>query len=155
MRSIFGKLTPYNSIIHRLDPRLKFFALIALMVLCFLPYGNYANRFIILNSGGLYPKVPAPGIPAPFILLITSPSSFSNTRFIEPKSRRVIKSLLVMMVFLMIIFVFLGQNVDPSSLHPFIVFPNGYTIYYEGILEHDSVDVHGSRRMARMVSRRV
>ena len=49
MRSIFGKLTPYNSIIHRLDPRLKFFGLIALMVLCFLPYGNYANRFIILG----------------------------------------------------------------------------------------------------------
>ena len=28
-------------------------------------------------------------------------------------------------------------------------------IYHEGILEHDSVDVHGRRRMARLVSRRV
>ena len=44
MSNVFGKYTPYNTIIHRLDPRIKFFALIALMVMCFLPYGNYANN---------------------------------------------------------------------------------------------------------------
>ena len=49
MSNVFGKYTPYNTIIHRLDPRIKFFALIALMVMCFLPYGNYANRFIVLG----------------------------------------------------------------------------------------------------------
>ena len=49
MSNVFGKLTPYNTIIHRLDPRLKFFTLIALMVMCFLPYGNYTNRFIVLG----------------------------------------------------------------------------------------------------------
>ena len=49
MSNVFGKFKPYNTIIHRLDPRIKFFALIALMVMCFLPYGNYANRFIVLG----------------------------------------------------------------------------------------------------------
>ena len=53
MSNVFGKYTPYNTIIHRLDPRIKFFALIALMVMCFLPYGNYANRFIVLGILGL------------------------------------------------------------------------------------------------------
>lgn len=131
MRSIFGKLTPYNSIIHRLDPRLKFFGLIALMVLCFLPYGNYANRFIIL------------GVLTIFIFVVMAIAKISFLDFLKS-----MKSLLVMMVFLMIIFVFLGQNVDPSSLHPFIVFPNGYTIYYEGIFQ----TLHVFIRLLLMIS---
>ena len=47
--NILGKYSPYNTIIHRLDPRFKLFSLILLMVVTFLPYGNYTNRFIVLG----------------------------------------------------------------------------------------------------------
>lgn len=118
MSNVFGKYTPYNTIIHRLDPRIKFFALIALMVMCFLPYGNYANRFIVLGILGLF-------IVAIMIIGKISPLSIFSS----------LKSLWVMMIFLLIIFVFVQQGVDTSSLHPMIIFPNGYTIYWEGLFQ--------------------
>lgn len=116
MSNVFGKFTPYNTIIHRLDPRLKFFALIALMVMCFLPYGNYANRFIVL------------GVLALIIVLIMILAKINPVSIFSS-----LKSLWVMMIFLLIIFVFVQQGVDTSSLHPMIIFPNGYTIYWEGL----------------------
>ena len=118
MSNVFGKFTPYNTIIHRLDPRLKFFALIALMVMCFLPYGNYANRFIVL------------GVLALIIVLIMILAKINPVSIF-----RSLKSLWVMMIFLLIIFVFVQQGVDTSSLHPMIIFPNGYTIYWEGLFQ--------------------
>ena len=118
MSNVFGKFKPYNTIIHRLDPRLKFFALIALMVMCFLPYGNYANRFIVLGVLALIIVV------IMIIAKINPVSIFSS-----------LKSLWVMMIFLLIIFVFVQQGVDTSSLHPMIIFPNGYTLYWEGLLQ--------------------
>lgn len=118
MSNVFGKYTPYNTIIHRLDPRIKFFALIALMVMCFLPYGNYANRFIVLGVLAII-------IVAIMIVGKISPLSIFSS----------LKSLWVMMIFLLIIFVFVQQGVDTSSLHPMIVFPNGYTIYWEGLFQ--------------------
>lgn len=118
MTSIFGKLTPYNTLIHRLDPRLKFLALIVLMVLCFLPYGNYANRFIILGTLSI------------IVFTVMGISRISFFEFLKS-----LKSLLVMMLFLMIIFVFVGQNTNVESLHPLFVFSNGYTIYWEGLFQ--------------------
>ena len=118
MSNVFGKYTPYNTIIHRLDPRIKFFALIALMVMCFLPYGNYANRFIVL------------GVLAIIIIAIMIVGKISPLSIFSS-----LKSLWVMMIFLLIIFVFVQQGVDTSSLHPMIVFPNGYTIYWEGLFQ--------------------
>ena len=118
MSNVFGKFTPYNTIIHRLDSRLKFFALIALMVMCFLPYGNYANRFIVL------------GVLALIIVLIMILAKINPVSIFSS-----LKSLWVMMIFLLIIFVFVQQGVDTSSLHPMIIFPNGYTIYWEGLFQ--------------------
>ena len=118
MTNVFGKLTPYNTIIHRLDPRVKVFALIALMVVCFLPYGNYANRFIVLGILFLFILV----------LMLLSKSSFLD--FLKS-----LKSLRFMMLFLLIIFVFIPQAGDTSSYHPIVVFPNGYTIYWEGLFQ--------------------
>ena len=118
MSNVFGKFTPYNTIIHRLDPRLKFFALIALMVMCFLPYGNYANRFIVL------------GVLTLIIVLIMILAKINPVSIFSS-----LKSLWVMMIFLLIIFVFVQQGVDTSSLHPMIIFPNGYTIYWDGLFQ--------------------
>ena len=118
MSNVFGKFKPYNTIIHRLDPRLKFFALIALMVMCFLPYGNYANRFIVL------------GVLALIIVVIMIVAKINPVSIFSS-----LKSLWVMMIFLLIIFVFVQQGVDTSSLHPMIIFSNGYTLYWEGLLQ--------------------
>ena len=47
---ILGRYTPYNSFIHRMDPRNKVFCLIALMVAVFISYSTWELTFII---GGL------------------------------------------------------------------------------------------------------
>ncbi|WP_342258821.1 energy-coupling factor transporter transmembrane component T [Spiroplasma endosymbiont of Dioctria linearis] len=39
MRMVFGRYMPYNSIIHKMDPRLKLFMIISLIVVVFLPIG--------------------------------------------------------------------------------------------------------------------
>ncbi|AGR42454.1 energy-coupling factor transporter transmembrane component T family protein [Spiroplasma diminutum] len=39
MRMVFGRYMPYNSMIHRMDPRLKLFMIIALIVVVFFPIG--------------------------------------------------------------------------------------------------------------------
>ena len=45
-----GRYTPYNSFIHRMDPRNKIFCLIALMVAVFISYSSWEITFIV---GGL------------------------------------------------------------------------------------------------------
>ncbi|AUB32062.1 energy-coupling factor transporter transmembrane component T family protein [Spiroplasma floricola] len=39
MRMVFGRYMPYNSMIHKMDPRLKLFMIIALIVVVFFPIG--------------------------------------------------------------------------------------------------------------------
>ena len=116
--TIFGKLSHYKTPMHRVDARVKLFGLIALMVLCFLPYGNYTNRFVILGFLGILT----------LILMIVSKVSF--LQFLKS-----LRGLWFMMVFLVIVFVFVQTSSDVSSLHPMIVFPNGYTLYWEGVFQ--------------------
>ena len=47
---VLGRYTPYNSFIHRMDPRNKVFCLIALMVAVFISYSSWEITFIV---GGL------------------------------------------------------------------------------------------------------
>lgn len=51
MRMVFGRYMPYNSIIHKMDPRLKLFMIISLIVCVFFPVGFFgfavAGTFII------------------------------------------------------------------------------------------------------------
>lgn len=131
MTNVFGKLTPYNTIIHRLDPRIKIFGLIGLMVICFLPYGNYANRFIILGFLCLVIGV----------LMILSKCNFFD--FLKS-----LKGMWFMMIFLLIIFVFVPQTGDVTSLHPIFTFPNGYAIYWEGLFQ----TLHVFLRLVMMVA---
>lgn len=131
MKNVFGKLTPYNTVIHRLDPRIKMLALIGFMAICFLPYGNYANRFIIL------------GILFAIILVLMAIAKCSFLSFLSN-----LKSLWFMMIFLLIIFVFVPQTGDTSSYHPIITFPNGYQIYYEGLFQ----SLHVFFRLVMMIA---
>lgn len=42
-----GRYLPYNSFIHRLDPRIKLFGMISLMVLIFLKFSNVTMNFVM------------------------------------------------------------------------------------------------------------
>lgn len=114
MTNIFGKYRNYKTVIHKIDPRIKLICLIFIMVVCFLPYGNFMNTFLIL------------GILCIFILILMILSKCSFLDFIKS-----LKMIWFMALFLLIINVFI-PNV--TYTHKMIVFNNGYTIYYEGLL---------------------
>lgn len=114
MTNIFGKYRNYNTFIHRIDPRIKICGLIIIMVACFLPYGNLMNSIFIL------------GILAILIILLMIASKCSFIDFFKS-----LKVMWFMAIFLLIINVFIPNN---TYTHSMIIFPNGYTIYYEGLL---------------------
>lgn len=111
--NVLGKYSPYNTVIHRLDSRFKLFALILLMVVAFLPYGNYANRFIVL---GILSLIIA-------IIMIIGRVSFKS--FFKNLS-----SMWVMFLFLLI-FMFFIPNEGEYLIHQF---ENGYALYWDGLL---------------------
>ena len=111
--NILGKYSPYNTIIHRLDSRFKLFSLILLMVVTFLPYGNYTNRFIVL------------GFLTIIISLIMIIGKVSFKSFFKSLS-----SMWVMFIFLLI-FMFFLPNEGKYLIYQF---ENGYALYYDGLL---------------------
>ncbi len=113
MDRVFGKYRNTNTIIHRLDSRLKIFALIMLMVIVFLNYGNYANSFLIL------------GIITIIIAIIMIVSKVSFLSFLKS-----LTTLWFMLIVLIIINCLIPYG---EYTHPMIVFPNGYTIYFEAL----------------------
>jgi len=119
--NLFGKYTHYNTIIHRLDARFKVFALILLMVICFLPYGlsgpsdHYANQFLVLGIIG-------------FIILLL----MIITRIKVSDLFKSLAGLWFMVIFLLIIMVFIPNS---NYYHVIYTFSNGYTIYYDGLLQ--------------------
>jgi len=131
MSKAFGKYTPYNTIIHRVDARIKFFALIAFMVLCFLNYGNYTNRFIILGVLGIV------------IAIIMLLSKTSILQFFKS-----MKSMLFMFVFLAIVFMFIPTQNDTSTFHVMFRFSDTYAIYWEGLFQ----TLHIMFRFALMIA---
>lgn len=112
--SILGKLTPFNTPIHRLDSRLKMFGLVVFMVIIFLPFGNYTNRFIFL------------GVITLLILLLMLVARVSFIGFLKN-----LKSMWFMIFFLVLIMFF----VPSTGLHPIHTFANGYTLYFDGLLQ--------------------
>lgn len=116
MTNVFGKYTHYNTVIHKLDPRIKIIGLIIFMVSCFLPYGNFMNTFLILGVMALLI----------IILMLISKSSFLD--FLKS-----LKFMWFMALFLLIINLFIPYN-SINSLHVMIKFSNGYTLYWEGLM---------------------
>lgn len=114
MSSILGKYSSRNTLIHKIDARIKFFALILLMVTIFLPFGNYTNRFIILGI---------------ISILIFIAMLIGKVSFIQ--YLKTIKSMWMMVLFL-VIFMFLIPSEGKYLIH---TFPNGYSLYYDGLLQ--------------------
>ncbi len=46
-RNVLGKYVPYNTLIHRLDPRMKILAMILFMVSIFLSYGSWTQMYVL------------------------------------------------------------------------------------------------------------
>lgn len=132
MSNVFGQLTHFDTPIHRIDPRVKFFGLIALMVVCFLNYGNYANRFIILGALALIIYI---------IMLLGKVSLLSLLKNL--------KGLWIMMIFLLIIFVFVPSRTGSTdSYHEMFRFNDNYIIYWEGLFQ----TLHVFLRLVLMVA---
>ena len=115
MNPILGKYVPLNTIIHKIDSRIKFFGLVLIMVIVFLPYGNYTSRFIVLGILTLL-------IGITMILGKVSFSTFFSS----------LKMMWMMFIFLTIFMFFIPPS---NGQHVLYAFPNGYTLYYDGLLQ--------------------
>ena len=111
----FGRYVPYNTIIHRLDPRTKIMLLILLMVAIFMPFSLWSTSIIfsILH-----------------LIFVGVVMAISHVSFL--KLFKSLKAMWVMILFLLLIYVFIPNN---SYEMVAIDFGNGYKIYYDGFLQ--------------------
>jgi energy-coupling factor transport system permease protein len=108
-----GRYVPYNSFLHRMDPRAKIAALILLMVAVFMGYSTWAMTFSMAAIAAL------------LVLLLLSVSRMSIHQLWGS-----LKSLWFMVIFLLIIYA-LTPRTDGH-----LAFNIGtYPIYYEAFLE--------------------
>lgn len=110
-----GKYSPYNTFIHRLDPRLKIISLILIMVSIFLGYSSWSLTLIMSIISIIFLS----------ILMIISKVSFID----------LLKQLLmmwIMVILLTCINIFFPSN---TCVHVMVEFPNGFKIYYEAIFQ--------------------
>ena len=118
MNTTIGAYVPTNSFFHRVDPRLKLFAVVAFIVCVFLDYGSWALTFAC--NGALFL--------IGFLTMLMSGISPSSIL-------RSLKGLIVLVVFLLIINVFfppMSSISDPG----WIAFKIGdINVYWESILQ--------------------
>lgn len=115
MNSItLGRYTPYNSFLHRMDPRNKIFCLIALMVAVFISYSTWELTFII------------DGILAAFtlVLLLISHISF----------RQLFGSLRAMW-FIVIVLLLINALVPPRGAEVIAFSIGTFNVYWDAILQ--------------------
>ena len=110
-----GKYIPFNTPIHRMDPRVKVASLIFLMVSVFLSYGSYSMTFTVMGALAL------------FILILMFVSKTSLIKFL-----RSLKSLWFMIIFLLIIYIIMPRTTE--DLHIAFVI-KGYNFYWESFLD--------------------
>lgn len=110
----FGRYVPYNTFVHRLDPRTKILFLILLMVAVFMPFSVWSTSLII---SGVH------------LILFIVIMLFSKVSFI--KLFKSLKAMWFMVIFLLIIYVFI-----PNSSYTMPAFKIGdYQIYYDGFYQ--------------------
>src|SRR5574344_807591 len=109
-----GKYVPYNSFLHRLDPRNKLVFVIMIMVAIFMGYSTWSTTFIM---GGL------------LLILIVILMLISHISLIDLFNS--LKVLWIMVIFLLIINVLI-----PKGGYTWVCLNiNGYIIYWESILQ--------------------
>ncbi len=111
-----GKYVPYNSWIHRLDPRLKIFLTILFMVLIFLPLPTWFMTFLM---GGLLFLLA-------FVLLLNAHLSLGS--FFSS-----LHSLWFMVVFLLVIYVLVPNNGSSDLGVAWNL--NGWIVYWDSFAQ--------------------
>ena len=110
----FGRYVPYNTFVHRLDPRSKIMFLILLMVAIFMPFSVWTTSVIFSFI---------------HLILILVVMAISKVSFI--KLFKSLKAMWVMVLFLLLIYVFI-----PNSSYTLPAFKIGdYQIYYDGFMQ--------------------
>ncbi len=109
-----GRYTPYNSFLHRMDPRNKIFCLIALMVAVFISYSTWELTFII---GGILAVFT-------LVLLLISHISF----------RQLFGSLRAMW-FIVIVLLLINALVPPRGAVAIAFSIGTFNVYWDAILQ--------------------
>lgn len=109
-----GRYLPYNTIMHRLDPRVKLFGLISFMVLVFFSFGDVSANFAYYGL---------------LLVVVFIALKLTKVKFIS--LFRQLKPLWFMVVFLLIINIFSFRNNDYTVL--FSVF--SYPIYASAVYQ--------------------
>ena len=109
-----GRYVPYDSFLHRMDPRAKIFCLVALMVAIFMDFGFSWTMTFTMDA-----------IAAILILVLLRSSRTSLAQVLNS-----LKSLWFMAIFLLIIYILM-----PVSASNWVAFKLGtYPIYWDSIL---------------------
>lgn len=111
---VLGRYTPYNSFIHRMDPRNKVFCLIALMVAVFITYSTWELTFII------------GGILALFVLILLIISHVSIKQLFGS-----LKAMWFIIIFLLIV----NCLVPPQNSINVAFSIGSFPIYWDAILQ--------------------
>ena len=109
-----GRYTPYNTFLHRMDPRNKIFCLIALMVAVFISYSTWELTFIIGGLLALFTMV----------LLLISHISFKQL-FVSLRA----------MWFMVIILLIINALVPPRGAEAIAFSIGAFNIYWDAILQ--------------------
>ena len=109
-----GRYMPYNSVIHRMDPRCKLLGLIFLMVAIFIPYDTFGMSMLMYGIMGVV------------ILILMSLSKVKVSMLFKQ-----LKALWFMMFFVFILNIFMIEDSPNSMVHGgFYVFNNEYIVWY-------------------------
>lgn len=133
MNSIIGQLTPYNTIIHRIDPRVKIFGLLCLMVTVFLPYSNSSyidDNGVLIDNGYFCNQFIVLGIAFLIVIILMILSKVSLVKFLKSLS-----AMWITFIFLFIIFIFIPSSQYKEVGHIMYSFDNGYTLYWDSCLQ--------------------
>ena len=115
-----GRYVPYNSFVHRMDPRLKIYSLIVLMVAIFVNYPTWTMTYTML------------GVLFLFTLILLWTSHMSLTSLLKSLS-----GLWFMVVFLLLIYILVPRYTEGNQDWYFTI--GDFKIYYESLLEAGKV----------------
>ena len=112
----FGRYSPYNTVVHRLDPRNKIFLMIVLFVSIFLKVGSWSSSLILC------------GVLLLFLLIVMVISKVSFLSLLKS-----LGAMWILFIFLIVIYVFVpNQSYDPTHIAFRI---NGYPINYDAFYQ--------------------
>lgn len=110
----FGRYVPYNSFVHRLDPRSKFLFLIMLMVVVFMPFNVWSTSLIFSLT---------------YLIIFLIIMAISHVSFLQ--LLKSLKAMWFLVIFLMIVYILIP---NPNYTMPAFDI-NGYVIYWDGFYQ--------------------